>query len=145
MYTNCFIEQTEVVALVTEDAASVITATCSSVKETEMDWTRKVTKYFLSTNSTATKICRGVNGSYDPSINPPFLTESQTTSQTGYTAPPLQYKLNNSQLNHPIPPHLNRPFPAKPKYFGVGSKVGVIWKSPYAVHTKMAVFFFTAG
>ena len=65
MRTNYLIEQTEVVALVMEDAASVITATCSSVKEVierkQMGWTKKVTKDFLSPNSTNNRICRGVN------------------------------------------------------------------------------------
>lgn len=65
MRANCYVEQEEVVAIVMEDMANVITSSCSLVKEAierrQMGWTKKVSKDFLPSGSSDTKICRGSN------------------------------------------------------------------------------------
>ena len=66
MRTDCTIEEEEVVAVVLEDVASVITSSCTEVKvcleAAGMGWCRNIGNDFLRPNAKTTKISRGPNG-----------------------------------------------------------------------------------
>ena len=58
-------EQTEIVAIVLEDVARTISATCADVRasidELGIGWGKKLAKDFLPSNATTLRISRGVN------------------------------------------------------------------------------------